>query len=116
MRPPTVRAVAGRLSGAVADAVADADLQVGLDGALVADAVGARATLKAFESLDLAARLGLGGGRGEARAGLFGELSEVALLPGCRPVGPGVGVVVGHGRAISPAAGRTHAPTHRPAG
>jgi hypothetical protein len=34
----------------VADAVAGAGLQVGLDGAPVADAVGARAALEAFEA------------------------------------------------------------------
>jgi hypothetical protein len=34
----------------VADAVAGAGLEVGLDGALVADAVGARAALEAFKA------------------------------------------------------------------
>jgi len=43
----------------VADTVAGAGLQVGLDGALVADPVGARAALEAFEALDLAAGLRL---------------------------------------------------------
>src|SRR4051812_24993550 len=92
-------AVAARLVAAVAAAVAGAGLQGGLNGALVADAVRARAALQAFEALDLAAGLRLGRGRREAGAGLLGELAQVALLPWCRPVGRGVGVVAGHGRA-----------------
>src|SRR4051812_49883156 len=99
------RAVAARFVAAMAAAVAGAGLQVGLDGALVADAVGARAALQAFEALDLAARLGLGGGRGEAGAGLLGELAEVALLPWCRPVPRGVGGVAGDGPARAPRLG-----------
>src|SRR3954451_24155464 len=83
----------------VADAVAGAGLQVGLDGALVADPVATRAALEALEAFDLAAGLRLGGGRGEAGAGLFGELSQVALLACCRLLRRGVGVVAGHGRA-----------------
>jgi hypothetical protein len=57
----------------VADAVACAGLQVGLNGALIADPVGAWAALKALEALDLAAGLRLGRGRARAGAGLLGE-------------------------------------------
>jgi hypothetical protein len=59
----------------VAHTVVGAGLQVGLHGALVADPVGARGALEALEVLDLAAGLRLGGRRGEAGAGLLGELS-----------------------------------------
>src|SRR5215218_8498859 len=83
----------------MADAVAGAGLHVGLDGALVADPVGAGIAGAAFEPLDLAAGLRLGRRRREAGAGLLRKLTEVALLPWCRLVRRGVGVVVGHGRA-----------------
>ena len=112
MRSPTVRAVPAGFVAAVPDAVAGAGLQVSLDGA--DHGFGPAGCAEGLRAARCHSSHRPWSPAGEADAGLFSELSQVALLPWCRPIRHGVGVVARHDRAREPG-GRANARANSPA-